>query len=171
MTRLDRSPTLVSSGISIGAGVVTTVSTGIQSELSLLFCAVGVVVLGAGLVAASQALVTTGSGSLVFGTIAGGIAGAPALATLVGITAAILAWDAGGTAIGLGEQLGREAPTARLELVHATASGVVGLATVGAGYLIYDTATGGQPVSAVFGLLVAVLVLAVALRRASPLPE
>lgn len=171
MKRITRSPTLLSSGLSLGAALVAAAAMGVQSDIALLSCVVGVLALAVGLVVGTQPLVTAGGAALVAGTIAGGIAGAPPLAALIAITGAVLSWDLGGTAIVLGEQLGREAPTTRLELVHAGASVAVGAATVAGGFLVYETATEGQPVSGVFGLVLAVFVLIVGLRTLRPLPE
>lgn len=171
MKRITRAPTYLSSGLSLSAALVAAAAMAVQSEIALLLCLVGIVALGAGLVAGIQPFVTVGAFGLVGGTIAGGVAGAPPLATLVAVTAAVLAWDLGGTAIVLGEQLGREAPTARLELLHAAGSGLVGIATIAAGFLVYETATGGQPVSGVFGLVLAVFVLIIGLRTLEPAAE
>ena len=171
MNRITRAPTYLSSGLSLGAALVAAAAMAVQSEIALLCCLVGVAALGGGLVTGTQPFVTAGALGLLAGTIAGGIAGAPPLATLVAVTGAILAWDLGGTAIVLGEQLGREAPTARLELFHAAGSTVVGVATVAVGFVVYETATGGQPVSGVFGLVLAVFVLLVGLRTLEPAAE
>lgn len=171
MNRITRAPTYLSSGLSLWAGLVATAAAAVQSDLALLLCLFGIVALGAGLATGTQPFVTVGAGALVAGAIAGGVAGAPALSALVAVTAAILAWDLGGTAIVLGEQLGRGAPTTRLELVHAGASATVGLVTVAAGFVVYETATGGQPVSGVVGLVLAVFVLIVGLRTLEPTAE
>lgn len=168
MKRISRSPTYLSSGLSLAAGLVGAAAMAVQSDIALLCSLVGMVALGAGLVVGRQSLVTLGGVGLVGGVIAGGVAGAPPLATLVAVTAAILAWDLGGTAIVLGEQLGREAPTARVELVHAAGSAIVGFTTIAAGFAVYETATGGQPVSGVFGLVLAVFVLIIGLRTLEP---
>jgi hypothetical protein len=170
MNRISRSPAYLSSGLSLGAALVAAAAMAVQSEPALLLCLVGVLALGAGLIVGLQPFVTVGALGLVGGVIAGGVAGAPPLAALVAVTAAILAWDLGGTAIVLGEQLGRDAPTARLELAHATGSAVVGVVSVAAGYAVFETATGGQPVSGVFGLVLAVLVLIIGLRTLEPAP-
>jgi hypothetical protein len=167
---VDRSPTYLSSALALGAGAVAT-TAGTYSVVGLAGCVAGVLVLAAGLATGRQALVTLAGGTLVGGVLVGVAGGAPALAALVGVAAALLAFDFGSTAVGLGEQLGREAPTLRLELVHAVASTLVGLGFVFGGFAIHEIAAGGQPTSAVFGLALAVVVLLAALRHAGPVTE
>ncbi|WP_449289598.1 DUF7519 family protein [Natronobacterium lacisalsi] len=83
--------------------------------------------------------------------------------TLVGAVATVLAWDRAQAAIDLGEQLGREARTLRLEAVGLASSLVVGLASATVGYAIYVVGSGGQPVSALVLLLLAAVLLTVGL--------
>lgn len=169
--RIDRAPARASAALAVGAGMVTTITVGPYTSYALAGCGIGLAILAVGLVLSRQAVVTAGSGALVVGTILAGLLGAPPPATLVGVTISILAWDFATNALEVGEQLGRETPTLRLELVHATASSLVGFVVVAVGYLVYESTTPGQPRSAVFGLLVAVLVLLAALRRVDPLPD
>jgi hypothetical protein len=168
--RIDRAPTRLSSVLALGAAVLTT-ATSAYSPLAFVCCLVGGLVLAAGLAGGDQRAVTTAGGLLIVGVLAGGVAGAPVAPTLVGVTGAVLAVDLGSTALAVGEQLGRKAPTTRLELVHATGSVLVGLGLVTGGVVVHEAAAGSQPVTAVFGLVVAVVVLFVALRRMEPVPD
>lgn len=168
--RIDRSPPYLSSGLALSAALITTVAS-LYGTVAIAACATGLLALAAGLATGRQSLVTAGSATLVGGTIFAGIAGAPVLGTLIGVTAGILSWDIGSTAISVGDQLGREAPTARLELVQVASSSVVGFGVVLVGVLVYESAGGNQPVSAVFGLVVAVVILLAALRQADPQQE
>ncbi len=166
--RIDRSPTLLSSALALAAAVfAATANAGVT--VALLTCVPGVVVLAAGLRTGRQVAVTAGTGVLVLGSLVGGTQGGTVLATLVGVAAGLLAFDLGSTAVALGEQLGRETDTVRVELLHAGASSLVGGVFVGAGFAIREVASGGQPLSGVLGLVVAVLVLIAALRRADPI--
>ncbi|APX96474.1 DUF7519 family protein [Natronorubrum daqingense] len=83
--------------------------------------------------------------------------------TVVGAIAAIVAWELGHSAIVLGEQLGREATTIRLEAVHAVSSLLVGLVAGTAGFVVYSVAGGGQPVTAIVTLLLAAVLLTIGL--------
>lgn len=167
--RLDRSPPYLSSGLALAAGVVA-VTTSVDSQLGVVCAVGGLFGLALGLLTARQGFVTLGGGLLVLGPVVAGTTGVPpVVATLVGVTAGLLAFDFGSTGIALGEQLGRDTPTAQVELVHAIASTVVGLGFVIAGFAVHETAAAGQPVSAVLALVVAVVILLAALRRADPL--
>lgn len=161
MSGVTRAPTRLASGAAVAAGLLAVVATGPYSWLALAAGTGGVLLLVGGLVRGTVRVVTTGGFALLVGALAGGLAGAPAPATLLGAATAVLAWDAGGTAVALGEQLGREAPTRRLELVHLGGSVLAGLLASGVGFGLYRVTTGGQPVAAlVFSLVAAVLLVA-----------
>ena len=166
--RINRSPTLLSSALALAAAVfAATATTGVS--VAFLACVLGVLVLAGGLLTGQQITVTAGAGLLVLGSLVGGTQGLPVLATLIGVAAGLLAFDLGSTAVTLGEQLGRGTDTVQVELLHAVASTLVGGVVVGAGFAIREVASGGQPLSGVLGLVVAVLVLIAALRRADPI--
>lgn len=161
MSQIVREPTRVASSAAVAAGLIAVGVSGPYSWLALGAGAAGLLLLGGGLVRGAGASVTTGAAVLGAGALLAGLEGAPAPAVLVGVATSVLAWDAAGTAITLGDQLGRRAPTRRLEAVHLVGSLLVaGLAT-GVGYGLYRALTGGQPVAAlVFSLVAAVLLVA-----------
>ena len=164
---VDRSPTYLSSALAfVAAAVAATVSA--VSPAAVLGCVAGVAVLAVGLVIGRRALVRLAGAVLVGAVLVASAAGTPVLATLVGVTATLLAVDLGTTAIDLGRQLGRQTPTARVELLHATTSTLVGSGFVLAGATVGAFVAGSQPISAVLGLILAVTALVVALRRADP---
>ena len=167
LERIDRKPTRLSSVLALGAAALTTAASA-YSPFAFVSCLLGGLVLVAGLAGGDQRAITTAGGLLVVGVVLGGVVGAPVAPTLVGVTGALLAVDLGSTAVTVGDQLGRRAPTARLELVHATGSVLVGAGLVAGGLVVHGTAAGSQPVTGVFGLVVAVVVLFVALRRIDP---
>jgi len=167
--RIDRKPTRLSSVLALGAAALTTAASA-YSPFAFVPCLLGGLVLVAGLAGGDQRAVTTAGGLLVVGVVLGGVVGAPVAPTLVGVTGALLAVDLGSTAVAVGDQLGRRAPTARLELVHATGSVLVGAGLVAGGLVVHETAAGSQPVTGVLGLVVAAVVLFVALRRIDPVP-
>lgn len=164
---VDRSPTYLSSALALVAALVaTTVSA--PSPAALVGCVAGVAALVAGLATGRRGLVRLAGAVLVGAVLVASAAETPVLATLVGVTTALLAVDFGTTATDLGVQLGRQTPTARVELLHATTSTLVGSGFVLAGATADAFVAGSQPVSALFGLVVTVIVLVVALRRADP---
>jgi hypothetical protein len=82
---------------------------------------------------------------------------------LAGVAFAVLAWDAGWNAIGVGAQLGREADTVRLEAAHLAASTAVGVAVLGVGFGLYRVGTGGKPIAVLLLLVIAAVLLVEAL--------
>lgn len=163
MSRIDRAPAPLSRRFSAVAALVAVASGGFYSWFALAFGILGFCLLVAGLVRGSHRPVTLGAVGLAVGALVAGIGGAPVPAVLVSVTAAILAWDAGASAIDIGRQLGREAGTTRLEATHVAASTGVGLATAGVGYGLYRAGTGERPVVALVLLLVAAVLLLEAL--------
>lgn len=163
MSRVDRAPAPLSRRLSAVAAVIGAASSGFYSWLALGLAILGFLVLAGGLARGSNRSVTVGAAGLAGGALVAGMGGAPIPAVLVSVTAAILAWDAGASAIGIGRQLGREAGTGRLEATHIAASAGVGLAAAGVGYGLYRVGTGEQPVAALVFLLVAAVLLLEAL--------
>lgn len=161
MTVVNRRPARISRWLSGFAGVLALVMSGFYSWPALLVGALGAVILYAGLLRGMTGAVTTGAFGLFIAAILAGVQRAPVLPVLTSVTLAVVAWDIGGNAISIGEQLGRDAETTRIEIVHSVASLTVGVVTAGIGYAIYWVGTGGQPVAAVvFLVLGAVLLIA-----------
>jgi hypothetical protein len=132
---------------------------------------------GFALGAASIGAVGIAAGVFLSGLVAGvGAAstfGVPALVTFGGVAAALLTWDLGEHATTLGTQVGREAPSARVELVHLAAGLGVTVASVGlavvaslAAPVLGGLASPGAAVAATALLLVGVLLLVGELKTA-----
>lgn len=168
MKEITRRPTRVSGGAALAVGLLAVLTAGPYSGLALGLAGLGFVVLAAGLLVDSRPLVAVGPAGIFAGAVAAGAESAPVSLALVAILGAVLAYDFAATAIDLGAQLGRAADTRRLELVHIGTSSLAGIAVAVVSYLVYVLGTGGQPISAVVGLLLAVVVLFVALRRQQP---
>lgn len=165
MRAVDRSPARLGRAASVGAGLLALLSVGLYSPPALAVGGAGLILLVVALFRerGSDAAVTVGASGLFAGAILAGARGAPVAPVLVSATAAVVAWDVGSSAIGVGEQLGRDADTRRLETVHATASVLVGAVTAGVGYGLYRAGTGGRPVAALALLVVAAVLLVEAL--------
>ncbi|GAB3674463.1 DUF7519 family protein [Halopiger thermotolerans] len=160
---VTRKPTRVA-GIAAGlAALVAAFAGGVGATAGLAFGVLGAGVLGAALVVGHRTAADVGGAALFFGVVAGGLEGAPVAATVAGTIATVLAWDFAHTAIDVGEQLGREARTIRLEAVAIGSSLLVGLVTGTIGYAVYVAGAGGQPVAAVVLSLVAALLVTVGL--------
>lgn len=163
MSRVDRSPATFGGWVSASAALVALVSGGLSSWPALAVGAVGLALVGAGLVRGLDTAITLGAVCLVASALVAAVGGAPPALVLVGVAASVVAWDVGGTAVGVGAQLGHDADTVRLEAVHAGASVVVGAVTAGVGYGLYRVGTGGQPIVALLFLVLAAVLLAAAL--------
>lgn len=168
---IDRRPTRLGT---VGAVLLATVVL----LLALAYSVTGAVVAGVGLVVIGIATITGWRGGvdlagllLTIAIIVAGLAAPPpsesilsAVIVLAGAIATVLAWDVGTNAIDMGIQLGREGDTARAEVSHAVGSLTVGVVVVTASLAVFQMASGGQPVSALAVMLIAMLVLISALR-------
>lgn len=168
MNRISRKPTIVSSVAALLAAATGVLLSGPYSSLALLAGGGGLVLFVAAVATGTRPLVTIGALGVFVASIAAGVRGAPPAILLASVLAAVLAYDFAGTAVDLGEQLGREADTQRLELLRLGMSSLAGVVAATASYLVYLVGAGGQPLSAVILLLITVFVLFVALRRERP---
>jgi len=160
---VDRRPSRTGAGLALAPALVAALAGGLYTWPALLVGAAGLLGLAVGLVRGSRSAVTLGGTGLFAGAVLAGAEGAPVGPVLVGATAAVVAWDVATTAVSVGEQLGRDAETGRLEATHALASAGVGAVTVGLAYGVYLTGAGGRPVAALLFLLVAAVLLVAAL--------
>ena len=143
------SPTLgLPDGIAVFAGMVGFAPF-VLLGLSLVLGAVAVVIsvtltlARRGLVPVPGSGFAAGSALLAVTAGAGALVDLPAVIVFVGVAGAILSWDLGTHAIGLGELVGADATTDRAEFVHVSASTLVvggGVALVtGVHYLLVPT--------------------------------
>lgn len=161
---IDRSPARVSQLLSIIAASVAVGASALFGGVGALGGILGLLFVAVGVVRGSRRLVTVGSFVLLLGILAGSLVAAPPELLIPGAIATVLAWDFGEQAINVGEQLGREADTQTLEVMHAASSTVIGITAGGVGYGMYLAGSGGQPVTALVLLLIAALALTSALR-------
>jgi hypothetical protein len=161
---IDRRPTPLSAVLALAAASVVAIAASVGSTAGGALAGLGVVALAPAVVAGYPRLVDGGALALLGGVALGGSGNAPELWLLVATVAAVVAWDAGQTAISLGGQLGRDASTARAEVAHSAATVAIGTTTAGVAYVVYLFAGGSRPLSGVVVLLVAVAILLGALR-------
>lgn len=163
---VDHSPTVTSRRISVVAAVIAAALTAPFAILTAPFALGGVTLIAAGLYFFEQRLwVSVGIGSLFAGII---IAGAYGITgeVLVGATVAMMvAWTSGTNAISIGEQIGRQAPTERAELIHAAAALTVGVAAGGAAYVAFSLSVSGRPAPALVLILFGAILLIWEIRR------
>lgn len=157
------SPATLSSWFAIclaGIGWSVTVPYSLHGTV---IASIGWLLLALALLVGDRTALTTGAGGLVFGAFVAAGDGAQLAVVLVGVTAAVLAWDVGQNGLSIGRQLGREAATARAELAHVLASLAAGSCIVTAGYVASSVAIGTQPIIAVVFLLLAAGLVTIAL--------
>ena len=159
-------------GALVGLGAITgfLTTTAALSEIVLLLPGlVGLGVLGAGLAPVrggrARLLVKAGAAGL-FGTVVlAGLfrSGEPSVVLLAGV-GAVVAWDAGEHAIGVGEQLGPAASTWRCELPHVVATALVGVGGTVAILASREVGAASLSLPAFVMVFVALLLFTVALR-------
>lgn len=162
---VSRAPARLSSGVAIGAALVATLAAALGASVAAGAGALGVLLAALALVRGSRRVLGAGVAALLLGILLSGVAGGSTESLLVAMVATVAAWDVGENAINVGEQLGREANTRRLELTHVASGTAFGAGVAGVGYAIYEAATGGQPASAVALLLLGAVLLLSTLRE------
>jgi hypothetical protein len=158
---IDDSPARASIGIALAASLAGTLTLAV-STVSLAVGLVGSVLVALGLVRGWRAAVTLGGAGLLCGVVLAGLVGAPASVVVFATAATVVAWDVATFGIAVGEELGREADTRRLELVHAGASVVTAAIPAGIGVAFFRTAGGGTPlvpITLLWGAMILVVVL------------
>lgn len=152
--------------VALGWGVALT--RAISSKLELLPGLVGLFVLVLGLVAVRPGyerwFVSAGTGVILVGVFFSGfVSGAATVALLAATAATVVAWDLGEQAVNLGEQLGRQARTWPVEVVHGSVGALVGGVGVVFAVGIGGAGIRGLPLVGLAMLLAAGVVLATAL--------
>lgn len=159
---VDRSPARLSAVMAIGFALLAALT--VPSIVLVLSGLCGALLVGAGAVWGTRRVVGYGTVLLLGGVLVAGTQGAPPEPLLFRTLLALLAWDAGRYGIVIGEQLGRDADTRRIELAHSAFAAAVGAAGTGLGYATYRVMVGGRPVAAVLLMLFGAVVLVFALR-------
>lgn len=167
-TAADRPSRLVgaprfSAGVAVAAAVVVAALVA-ESTAALSFAALGGLLLVAGLVRLSASAVAVGAIGLFGAVLLTGAGGKPPEWYLGATVPAMLAWTVASYALRLGRQVGREAPTLRVELVNLVSTLVVLVVGSGVGYLAYRSVVGGRTPLALALLVLAVVAFTVTLR-------
>lgn len=158
-------------GVGIAVAAMLAGSAGVSSlaeRVELLPGMAGLVLLVAGVAKLRSGwerhLVTAGTALILVSAVGSGVvletASVPLLASVV---ATVVAWDVGEQAINLGEQVGRQAETRSVELVHGLGAVAVGAVAVGLAVVVQGNAITGIPLAALAALLGAGVVLMLAL--------
>ncbi|MDJ1431797.1 hypothetical protein [Halostagnicola sp. A-GB9-2] len=163
MNELTRQPTTLSGSVAVAGAVVAVLAAGIGSGYGLGIGFLGLATLAFGLIRGHRGAIDIGSLTIFVGVVVSGLQGESVELTVLATIGVVLAWDLGQDATDLGEQLGREAETRRLEAVHIISSILIGLVAATVGYGVYIFASDGQPVAGVVLLVLAAAFLVVAL--------
>lgn len=164
-TDLDTRPPRLGVTITAVAATIAFLASVVGHPAGIAIVAVGAVLLVGGTAFAVRSALLWGVVGAFLGFLFQASFGAGPTAPLVGLAAAVVAWDVGDHAIGLGEQVGRAARSHHAVLAHAAMSGIVATLVLAIGAGIYRVAPGNRPFSALFFLLVAVILLPIALRE------
>jgi len=159
---VDSRPARLSQFLAGGAVLFVLGTAGVSSTLSLLLASGGTALAGSGLFFGRSGAVTAGLVVLLSAVLAAGVAGASTLRLLSSVAATVFAWDVGRNAIHVGNQLGRDAETVEIELVHAAGTLVVASFAGALGYWLFVLPV-AAPSVALLALLIAGTLLAVAL--------
>ncbi|WP_254863168.1 DUF7519 family protein [Halovivax gelatinilyticus] len=154
MSRVTRRPTRIAGGVSLVAGLGIVVSTIVEPVPATIVSVVGLALIATALSIGSRRVLDLGAFVGLVGVSIGALS-APVVWPLVGTVSVIVAWDLGGVAIRLGEQLGREAETARLELWYVLSSTAVGAGTAALAYGVYRYTEYGIGLDALVMILLA----------------
>ncbi len=151
--------------MAVSAAGLATLALAFTTATAALGGLVGTLVLAAGLVQGSRRTLDAAGGIFFLALLFAGVGGGGTEALLLTAVASILAWDVAENALSVGEHLGRETSTIRLETVHAATTLVVLVVAAGIVYALWLGASGGQPLTAVVLLLVGAIALVAAVRR------
>lgn len=162
---ITRRPPLRSALLAGGIGAVVPLAALAGGATPAAASAAGVALLAAGVGRGRRRFIDAGALVAFLGVVFAGTTDAGVAPVLAGTVGTVLAWDVGGNAVSLGAQLGREAETTRVELLHALAGAAVGVASAIVGLALYVAGPTHQPVTTLFVLLVAGALLTAALNR------
>lgn len=125
---------------------------------------IGVVLTAVSLVRWSTRLFPLGVGALFGAILLAGLFGMAPVFLLTASFLVVVAWDVGQNGFSIAAEMGPGVSTLRIEIIHAVSSIVVLAAGSSVGYAVYLVMTGGQPVLALFALLVGIFTLLIALQ-------
>lgn len=158
---VDHAPSRFSRIVALVAAAVGVGLTAPFAALALPFAVAGLaIVAGSLFVAYSRGWLAVGAGLVLLGSIiSGGYGAVPVELLLLGVSATLLALDVGQFGIGVGEQLGRQTRTRRLEITHAAFTTIALTVANAFVYAVYLVAGDGRPASAVALALIGAILL------------
>lgn len=162
MTAYRSVQTHTGGGLAVSAGLVAVVLTGVTLP-TLLVGLVGLLGIGVGVWRGSRRELTLGVLAVFLAIVAAGIQNVGPARLLGATVGLVVAWDSAENELTLGEQIGPRSASGRPEVVHAGTTALVTTLGAAGAYGVFRFATGGQPVVALFALLIGALLILVAL--------
>jgi hypothetical protein len=160
--RIERLPDRESVALSLVPGVIAVPLLAFDLR-ALAAGLLGLAVVAAAVRYGRRFGVTFGAGLFFVGVLLAGTSGVETHYLLVTMAGAVLTWDAGQYVVGVTDQLGQDADTRRLTLMHVAGMTLVVTVAGTLGMAVFRFSTGGQPLLALVLLLAGVLGLLVAL--------
>jgi hypothetical protein len=159
--RVEHSPPRLSSGISLGAVIVGVALTGPFNLIAALFGVASLALVGGSLfLRQSRGYLSAGVGLALFGAaIAGGFGSVPAVFLLTAVSAILVGWAVGQNGFSIGQQLGSNTRTSRLELVYAGVTTLTVAVIDVVALAVFELAGSGRPEPAVAFVIMGVIVL------------
>lgn len=161
--RTERRPPTLSIAAALIAAVGSALLTAVSVH-SLAAGVVGVVSLAVGLRRGSPSAFTVGAVALFAGVLVAGVLGASPELLLLAAFLTVIAWETGRNGFGIAAEVGRDAPTLRVETLHLVSRIVVLTVGMSVGYAVFRGVTGGRSVLAVVALLVGAVALLVSVQ-------
>lgn len=162
---VTRRPSPRSTAVPVVTGSFAVAASAAGGGPAAAVAAAGVATVAVGVWTARHGVVDAGGLVTLLGVVVAALAGAGAVPVVFGTLATVVTWDAGGNAVSLGRQLGREVDTVRVESLHVLAGAGVGVLGSAVGFVLFSVGPTRQPVTTLFVLLVAAAALVVALNR------
>lgn len=162
---LARRPSRRSVLVSAVAGSFAVAASAAGGGTAALVTAAGLLALLAGVWTSRHRVVDAGALVAFLGVVIAALAEVGATPVVLGTVATVVAWDTGGNAISLGRQVGHDADTIRVEILHGLLGALVGVAGAILGILFFTLGPTHQPVTTLFVLLLGAAILVVALNR------
>jgi hypothetical protein len=147
-----RRPAPASAALAVVPGLVAVAALSV-TPTTLVLALAGLLVAGTGTLRGSRRGVTVGSGLLFVGLLAGGVGGMDPALQLLAAAGAIVTWTTAQHVVGLGAQLGRDAPVRRSVLVHLAGASVATLVPGGIALALFRSTAGATSVEALLLLL------------------
>ena len=146
---IDRRPARRLVGVSVAAAFVSAGTAAAYGALAVVPGTVAMIAVLVGLTRDSRRAFEAGVALLLATALLAGLEGVAPVPLLVGVGAALVAWDTGAKAFSIGRQLGRGTDTTGLERFHAGVAIGVGVVSAGTGYAVYRLVGGAFPLAAV----------------------